>query len=37
MMRMSKSGLIPQINLDDFHTCEPGIKGKMTAKPFSKH
>ena len=37
MMRMSKSGLISQINLDDFHTCEPCIKGKMTAKPFSKH
>jgi hypothetical protein len=36
MMRMSKSGLIPQINLDDFHTCELCIKGKMTAKPFSK-
>jgi hypothetical protein len=36
MMRMSKSGLIPQINLDDFHICEPCIKGKMTAKPFSK-
>ena len=36
MMRMSKSRLIPQINLDDFHTCEPCIKGKKTAKPFSK-
>jgi hypothetical protein len=36
MTRMSKSGLIPQINLDDFHTCEPCIKGKMTVKPFSK-
>ena len=23
MMRMSKSGLIPQINFDDFHICEP--------------
>ena len=34
---MSKSRLIPQINLDDFHTCEPCIKGKMTTKPFSKH
>ena len=36
MMRMSKSGLIPQISLDDFYTCEPCIKGKMTAKLFSK-
>jgi hypothetical protein len=36
MMRMSKSGLIPQINLDDFYTYEPCIKGKMTAKTFSK-
>ena len=36
MMRMSKSGLIHLINLDDFHTCEPCIKRKMTSKPFSK-
>jgi hypothetical protein len=33
---MNKSGLIPQINLNDFHTCEPCIKGKMTTKQFSK-
>ena len=36
MIRMYKSGLIPQINSDNFDICEPCIKGKMSSKSFSK-
>jgi transposase InsO family protein len=37
MMRMSKSGLLPNINSENFNTCETCIKGKMISKFFSKH
>jgi hypothetical protein len=37
MIRMSKSGLLPKINSEDFNICESCIKGKMTNKSFSKH
>ena len=36
-MRMSKSGLLSNINFEDFNTCESCIKGKMIGKSFSKH
>jgi hypothetical protein len=31
MIRISKSGLIPQINFEDFNTCESCIKEKITS------
>jgi hypothetical protein len=34
---MSKSGLLPHFNSENFNTCESCIKGKMTSKSFSKH
>jgi hypothetical protein len=37
LIRMSKSGLLPHFNSDNFNTCESCIKGKMTNKSSSKH
>jgi hypothetical protein len=37
MMRMGKSGLLPNINSEDFNTCKSCIKGKMISKSFSKN
>jgi hypothetical protein len=37
LIRMSKSGLLPHFNSEDFNTCKSCIKGKMTNKSFSKH
>jgi hypothetical protein len=37
MKRMSKTRLPPNINFEDFNTCESCIKGKMISKSFSKH
>jgi hypothetical protein len=37
MKRMSKNRLPPNINFEDFNTCESCIKGKMISKSFSKH
>jgi hypothetical protein len=34
---MSKSGLLPNFNSEDFNTCESCIKSKMTNKSFSKY
>ena len=31
MIRMNKSGLLPQINFEDFNTCESCIKEKITS------
>jgi hypothetical protein len=37
LIRMSKSGLLPHFNSEDFNTCKSCIKGKMSNKSFSKH
>ena len=37
MLRMSRLGLIPQMNTIDFDICESCVKGKMTRKSFNKH
>jgi hypothetical protein len=37
MKRMSKNGLLPNINSEDFNICESCIQGKMISKSFSKH
>ena len=34
---MSKSGLLLNINSEDFNTCESCIKEKIISKSFSKH
>ena len=34
---MSKIGMLPQVNLNDFETCESCIKVKMSRKSFYKH
>jgi hypothetical protein len=37
LIRMSKSGLLPHFNFENFNTCESCIKDKMTNKSSSKH
>ena len=37
LIRMSKSGLFPNFNSENFNICESCIKGKMTNKSFFKH
>jgi hypothetical protein len=37
MIRMSISGLLPNIKSEYFNTCESCIKGKMISKSFLKH
>ena len=34
---MSKNGLLPNLNIENFDVCESCIKGKITSKPFAKH
>ena len=35
--RMSKTGILPNLNIENFDVCESCIKGKMIAKTFTKH
>ena len=35
--RMSKTGILHNLNIENFDVCESCIKGKMIAKPFTKH
>ena len=37
MERMSKTGILPNLNIENFDGCESCIKGKMIAKTFTKH
>jgi hypothetical protein len=37
LIRMSKDGLLANIDSEDFNICESCIKGKLTNKSFSKH
>ena len=35
--RISKTGILPNLNIENFDVCESCIKGNMTTKPFAKH